>query len=72
MFFGRRDEELPGVLRVADRGLGVKAEHGGQVQGVRPAGEGFLELPVDAEPFQRRVADRGNRSAAVDFGRPPP
>jgi len=35
MFLGRRDEQLPGVLGVADGGLGVQAEHGGQVQGCR-------------------------------------
>ena len=52
MFLGRCDKQLPGVLGVADRRLGVKAEHRRQVQRVRPAGEGFLELPVDAEPFQ--------------------
>ncbi len=52
MFFGRRDEQLPGVLRVADCCLGIEAEHRGQVQGVGPAGEGFLELAIDTEPFQ--------------------
>jgi hypothetical protein len=53
VFLGRRDEQLPGVLGVTDGGLGIKAEHGGQVQRVGAAGEGFLELPVDAEPFRR-------------------
>ena len=51
LLFGGRDEQ-PGVLRVADRGLGVEAEHGGQVQRVGADRERFLELPVDAEPFQ--------------------
>ena len=27
LLFGRRDEQLAGVFRVADRGLGVEAEH---------------------------------------------
>ena len=52
MFLGRCDEQLSGVFGVADRSLGIEAEHRGQVQGVGPMGEGFLELPVDAEPSQ--------------------
>jgi hypothetical protein len=37
MFFGRSDEQLPDVLRIADGRLGIQAEHCGQVQGIRPA-----------------------------------
>ena len=32
--------------------VSLDPEHGGEVQGVGAAGEGFLELPVDAEPFE--------------------
>ena len=38
----------------------VDPEHGGEVQGVGAAGEGFLELPVDAEPLE------GGREARHD------
>jgi hypothetical protein len=38
--------------RVLDGGGVVDPEYGGEVQGVGAAGEGFLELPVDAEPFE--------------------
>ena len=40
------------MARVLDGGAVVDAEHGGEVQRVGAAGEGFLELPVDAEPFE--------------------
>ena len=57
-------QELPGVDGVADGGRGVHAEHGRQVQRVGVAGEGFLELAVDAQPVQgggqsAQVADPG-------------
>jgi hypothetical protein len=52
LLVGPGGEEQAGVLGVADGGLGVEAEHCCQVQRVGPVGEGFLELPVDAEPFQ--------------------
>jgi hypothetical protein len=45
-------QEQPGVLGVADGGLGVEAEYRRQMQGVGAVGEDFLELPVDAQPFQ--------------------
>ena len=41
-------QELAGDGRVLDGGGVVDAEHGGEVQRVGAAGEGFLELPVDA------------------------
>ena len=44
--------EVAGVDGVADGGRGIHAEHGRQVQRVGVAGEGFLELPVDAQPVQ--------------------
>ena len=64
LLVGPGGEEQAGVLGVADRGLGVEAEHCGQVQRVRSAGEGFVELPVDAEPFEGRglAAERSWRS----------
>jgi hypothetical protein len=55
---------LPRCGGVADRGLLVDAEHGGQVQWVGPVGEGFFELPVDAEPFE------GGGKAAGSLGGP--
>lgn len=47
-------EELAGVDRVADRGLLGDSEHGRQMQRVGAADERFVELPVDAQPFQVR------------------
>src|SRR6266567_9539569 len=61
LLVGPGGEEQAGVLGVADGGLGVEAEHCCQVQRVGPVGEGFLELPVDAEPFQ-------GRGLAAEFG----
>jgi hypothetical protein len=52
LFLGRRDEQLPGVFRIADRGLGIEAEHRGQVQRVRSLSEGLVELAVDPQSFQ--------------------
>ena len=37
---------------VLDGGGVAGPEHGGEVEGVGAAGEGFLELPVDAEPLE--------------------
>ena len=59
MLFGGGLQELAGDGRVLDGGGVVDPEHGGEVQGVGAAGEGFLELPVDAEPFE------GGRQAAA-------
>ncbi len=64
MFLRAGHEEHPGVFGVADRGLGIEAEHGSQVQWVRAVREGFLELPVDAQPFQ-------GRGLATEFFVPP-
>ena len=52
LFFGRRDEQLPGAFRVTDRRLGVEAEHRGQVERVRSLDEGLVELAVDSQAFQ--------------------
>ncbi len=46
--------ELPRVGGVADRGLFADLEDGGEVERVGAACEGFFELPVDPQPFQRR------------------
>ena len=59
MLLGGGLQELACDGRVADGGGVIDAEHGGEVQGVGAAGEGFLELPVDAEPFE------GGRQAAA-------
>ena len=60
---GRVWQELVCDGRVADGGGVVDAEHGGEVEG-SAACEGFLELPVDAQPFQ------GGGQAAAGFGEP--
>ena len=52
-------QELACDSRVLDGGVVADPEYGGEVQGVGAAGEGFLELPVDAEPFE------GGRQAAA-------
>ncbi len=49
---------------VAAGGGVVEAEHGGEVEGVGAAGEGFFELPVGAEALQ------GGGQAAACFGEP--
>ena len=59
MLFGGGFLELARDGGVFDGGGVVDPEHGGEVQGVGAAGEGFLELPVDAEPFE------GGRQAAA-------
>jgi hypothetical protein len=59
VLFGGGRQELAGDGGVLDGGGVVDAEHGGEVQGVGAVGEGFLELPVDAEPFE------GGREAAA-------
>src|SRR5260370_14964444 len=57
-------QELPGDVRVPDRVCVVDPEHGGEVERVGTAGEGFLELPVDAETLE------GGGQAAAGFGQP--
>ena len=42
-------------MGVADGGLLVEPEDGGQVERVGAAGEGLVELAVNAQPFQRGV-----------------
>ena len=59
MLAGGGFQELACDGRVLDGGGVVDPEHGGEVQGVGAACEGFLELPVDAEPFE------GGRQAAA-------
>jgi hypothetical protein len=54
LFLGCCLEELPGGLGVADGGLGVEAEHGGQVQRVWSPGESLLELAIDAQAVEGR------------------
>ncbi len=43
LLLGRSVEELASGGRVTDGGLLVEPEHGGQVKGVGPVGEGPLE-----------------------------
>src|SRR5438477_162138 len=45
-------QELACDGRVADGGGVIESEHGGKVQGVGAAGEGFLELPVGAQALE--------------------
>jgi hypothetical protein len=52
VLFGGGLQEVAGDGRVLDGGGVVDSEHGGEVQGVGVVGEGFFELPVDAEPFE--------------------
>src|SRR5260221_6857366 len=61
MLLGGGFQELTGDGRVPDRGCVVDPEHGGEVQRVATAGEGFLELPVDAETLE------GGGQAAAGF-----
>ena len=51
-------KELCGVLGVADSSFGVEPEHGGQVEWIGAIGESFLELSVDAQPFEGRGLPR--------------
>src|SRR5258708_33651096 len=62
MLLGGGFQELTGDGRVPDRGCVVDPEHGGEVQRGATAGEGFLELPVDAETLA------GGGQAAGGFG----
>src|SRR6266516_4895157 len=57
-------QELACDGRVLDGGGVVDPGYGGEVEGVGTAGEGFLELPVDAEPFE------GGGEAAAVLGQP--
>ncbi len=62
-------QELAAIDGVADGGGGVDAEHGGQMQRVCVAGEGFLELAVDAQPVKggglsAQLADPGGADRA--------
>jgi len=52
VFFRGRGEELAGGCGVTDRGGRADAEYDGQVEWVGSVGEGFVELPVDAELFE--------------------
>ncbi len=52
--FERGLQELARCGGVADCGLFIDAEDGGQVQWVGAVGQGFFELAVDAETFQGR------------------
>jgi hypothetical protein len=52
-------QELARDGRVFDGGGVVDPEHGGEVEGVDAAGEGFLELAVDAKPFKGGRSGRG-------------
>jgi len=45
--FGGGFEELAGRVGVTDGGFLVEAEHGCEVEGVGPVGEGLFELAVD-------------------------
>jgi hypothetical protein len=45
-------EEVAGGFGVADGGVLVDAEDGGEVEWVWPAIEGFFELPVSVEAFE--------------------
>src|SRR5258708_24317275 len=64
MLGGGGCQALTGDGRVPDRGCVVDPEHGGEVQRVATAGEGFLELPVDAGTLE------GGGQAAAGFGQP--
>jgi hypothetical protein len=46
----RPSGQLPGVDRVADRGVFADAQDFGQVQRVEPGGHGLGELAVDPQP----------------------
>ena len=52
MILGRTVKELAGGGGIANGGLLVDAEHSGEVQGIGPVGECFVELAVDAETLQ--------------------
>src|SRR6266851_4304405 len=56
--------ELTGDGGIADGGGVVDPEHGGEVQRVGAAGEGFVELPVDPEPLE------GGGQPAAGSGQP--
>jgi hypothetical protein len=65
---GRCAQQLPGCVRVADCGGLATAEDLGQVQRVGAAGEGFVEVAVDAQPFQgcRQSAQDAAESGLTD------
>ena len=50
----RRVEEFAGVGRVSDRRGVADGEHGSDVQRVAVGDDSFLELAVDAQPFDAR------------------
>jgi hypothetical protein len=56
--------DLFGRVGVADGGLVVEAEDGGEVKWVWSTGEGLVELAVHSEPFE------GGRLAAEGLGEP--
>ncbi|WP_160150631.1 hypothetical protein, partial [Nonomuraea solani] len=72
LLFSCGGQENAGVLGVADSGLGVEAEHCGEVERVRAVCEGFLKLPINAKAFERRSltaellgeVDLGDRAGA--------
>ncbi|MER5325324.1 hypothetical protein [Streptosporangium roseum] len=66
LFLGQRGEEGAGVLGVADGGLGVQAEDGGEVEGIGAVSEGLFELPVDAQAFEGRGLAAQLRFGEVD------
>ena len=59
--FGGGGEQSSCGAGVSDGGGVVDAEHGGEVQRVRSAGECLVELSVDAQRLQPRgpAAERG-------------
>ncbi len=64
MLLGGGLQELACDGRVLDGGGVVDPEHGGEVERAGAVGEGFLELPVDAKPFE------GGGEAAACLGQP--
>jgi len=62
--------ELAGGGGVSDGGGVVEAEHGGEVERVGAAGEGLVELPVDAQPLEGGVQAAERRGERVFADRP--
>jgi hypothetical protein len=53
----RPSGQLPGIDRVADRGVLADAEYLGQVQRIEPGGHGLGELVVDPQPLVTRLRE---------------